>query len=192
MKRIIKNSYLLILLFLCTNLILGQNNNDNNNEKIKSVYNDSTLGRKFDNTVDKEKLKIYDFEITSNIEEENNIKLNESLIMNSINLKLGIRYKWGSEGPNAYDCSGFIWKVFNESNIKFTRARARDYWFKFKPVFGEDRFRFGTLVFFNKLKHVGIVVDKNGFYHASSSRGIIYSKFNNYWKKRIVGFRKIK
>jgi hypothetical protein len=34
------------------------------------------------------------------------------------------------------------------------------------------------------------VADENGFYHASSSKGITYSPFKGYWEKRIVGFRK--
>ena len=49
----------------------------------------------------------------------------------------------------------------------------------------------GTLVFRNKLGHVGIVADGNGFYHASSSKGITYSPFKGYWEKRIVGFRRL-
>ena len=46
-------------------------------------------------------------------------------------------------------------------------------------------------MFFNRLGHMGIVVDKNGFYHASSSKGVTYSKFKGYWSKRIVGFRRV-
>ena len=38
---------------------------------------------------------------------------------------------------------------------------------------------------------VGIVADENGFYHASSSKGITYSPFKGYWEKRIVGYRRI-
>lgn len=59
------------------------------------------------------------------------------------------------------------------------------------PVEGEERFKFGTLVFMNKLGHIGIVADENGFYHASSSKGITYSLFKGYWEKRIVGFRRL-
>lgn len=114
-----------------------------------------------------------------------------ALLMRSINNKIGIRYRLGTQGPNAYDCSGFVWKVFGEAGIPFTRTSARQFWRTFDPVYGDDRFEFGTLVFLNKLGHVGIVADKNGFYHASSSKGITYSKFAGYWEKRIVGFRRI-
>lgn len=114
-----------------------------------------------------------------------------SKIMLSIQAKIGIPYLLGSEGPNRYDCSGFIWKVFQEAGINFTRTSARTFWNDFEPVYGDDRYKFGTLVFLNKLGHVGIVADENGFYHASSSKGITYSPFKGYWEKRIVGYRRI-
>lgn len=112
-------------------------------------------------------------------------------MMGSIQSKLGIPYLYGSTGPNRYDCSGFVWAVFNESGVDFLRSSARTFWNDFEPVTGDDRYKFGTLVFFNGLGHVGIVVDENGFYHASSSKGVTYSKFAGYWEKRIVGFRRI-
>lgn len=114
-----------------------------------------------------------------------------SMMMNSIKAKLGIPYLYGSTGPNRYDCSGFVWAVFNESGFLFERTSAATFWNEFEPATGDDRYKFGTLVFFNRLGHVGIVADEEGFYHASSSKGITYSKFEGYWEKRIVGFRRI-
>jgi cell wall-associated NlpC family hydrolase len=114
-----------------------------------------------------------------------------SMMMNSIQAKLGIPYLYGSTGPNRYDCSGFVWSVFNEAGFSFERSSAATYWNTFEPVAGDESYKFGTLVFFNRLGHMGIVADENGFYHASSSKGITYSKFEGYWGKRIVGFRRI-
>jgi len=116
--------------------------------------------------------------------------VNQRLMM-SIQAKIGIPYLYGSNGPNRYDCSSFVWKVFQEAGISFTRTSARTFWNDFEPVYGDDRFKFGTLVFFNKLGHVGIVADEKGFYQASSSKGITYSPFKGYWEKRIVGYRRI-
>ena len=113
------------------------------------------------------------------------------LMMNAINARLGIRYHYGSEGPNSYDCSGFVWSVFQAAGFNFERTSAANYWNEFEPVTGDDQYKFGTLVFFNGLAHVGIVVDKDGFYQASSSKGITYSKFEGYWEKRITGFRRV-
>lgn len=114
-----------------------------------------------------------------------------SAIMYGIESRLGIPYRYGSSGPNRYDCSGFVWAVFNDAGINFTRQSARSLWSMSEPVTGDERFKFGTLVFLNGLGHMGIVADKHGFYHASSSKGITYSSFDGYWGNRIVGFRRL-
>jgi len=110
----------------------------------------------------------------------------------AIKSRYGIRYRYGSSGPNTYDCSGFVWSAFQEAGINFTRSSARTLWANSDTVEGADRFKFGTLVFLNGLGHIGIVADDKGFYHASSSKGITYSTFEGYWSNRIVGFRKLR
>ncbi len=116
----------------------------------------------------------------------------ERMMLYAIDQRLGIPYRMGAEGPNRYDCSGFVWSVFQTAGINFERSSARTFWSQFAPVDDEEeQFKFGTLVFFNHLGHVGIVADENGFYHASSSRGVTYSPFNEYWTKRITGFRRV-
>jgi cell wall-associated NlpC family hydrolase len=110
----------------------------------------------------------------------------------AIKARYGLPYHYGSTGPNSYDCSGFVWSAFNEAGISFTRSSAKAIWNESEPVDGPDRYKYGTLVFFNGLGHIGIVADENGFYQASSSKGITYSQFKGYWEKRIVGFRRLK
>ena len=112
-------------------------------------------------------------------------------IMREIQERMGIPYLYGSSGPNRYDCSGFVWAVFRDAGMSFERSSARSLWAASVPVSGDDRYKFGTLVFMNGLGHMGIVADENGFYHASSSKGITYSTFKGYWEKRIVGFRRL-
>ena len=113
------------------------------------------------------------------------------LLDRAIKARYGIPYLYGSSGPNRYDCSGFVWAAFQEAGMGFTRASARSLWAQSVPVEGDDRFKFGTLIFLNGLGHMGIVADENGFYHASSSKGITYSPFKGYWASRIVGFRRL-
>lgn len=110
----------------------------------------------------------------------------------AIKSRYGIPYRYGTSGPNRYDCSGFVWSVFMEAGMSFTRQSARSLWSQSEAVYGDDRYKFGTLVFLNGLGHMGIVADENGFYHASSSKGITYSPFAGYWSGRIVGFRRLK
>lgn len=115
----------------------------------------------------------------------------ENMLTAAIDTRLGAPYVWGSSGPRAFDCSGFVWSVFQSTGVNFTRVSARTLWSQFAPVGGTERYQKGTLVFFNNLTHVGIVADENGFYHASSSKGVTYSTFKGYWSSRIDGFRRV-
>ena len=113
------------------------------------------------------------------------------LLMAAIDERMGAPYVYGSTGPRGYDCSGFVWSVYHEAGIDFYRGSARSLWSRFQPATREEQTQFGTLVFFNGLTHVGIVVDGKGFYHSSRSYGVIYSPFNQYWTSRIDGFRRV-
>lgn len=115
----------------------------------------------------------------------------EQLLFSAIDQRLGAHYSWGATGPNVFDCSGFVWSSFQSAGIKFNRTSARSLWATFAPATREEESRFGTLVFFSNLAHVGIVADKNGFYHASRHHGVIYSPFNDYWLSRVDGFRRV-
>lgn len=110
-------------------------------------------------------------------------------LLSAIQTRVGIPYHYGSTGPNSYDCSGLVWSVFQEAGFYFERSSARTLWQNSVAVEGDDRYKIGTLVFFNGLGHIGIVVSDKGFYHASSSKGVMFSTFDGYWANRIVGFR---
>ena len=115
----------------------------------------------------------------------------QPMLLAAIDQRLGARYRWGAEGPNRFDCSGFVWSIFQSVGIDFERTSARTLWSRFEAPSPEDQYKFGTLVFFSGLAHVGVVADQNGFYHASRHHGVVYSPFNEYWVKRIDGFRKV-
>lgn len=113
------------------------------------------------------------------------------LITAAIDERLGARYSWGATGPSAFDCSGFVWSIFKSAGIDFERGSARTLWARFTPPGPEEQYKFGNLVFFSGLAHVGIVADEHGFYHASRHHGVVYSQFNDYWLSRVDGFRKV-
>ena len=113
------------------------------------------------------------------------------MMMAAIDMRLGAPYVYGSSGPRVFDCSGFVWSVFQSAGVNFERGSARGFWASFNPVSEDEKYKFGTLVFFNNLKHVGIVAGEHGFYHASTSQGVTYSPFNEYWTSRITGFRRV-
>lgn len=115
----------------------------------------------------------------------------QPLLLAAIDDRLGAHYRWGATGPRAFDCSGFVWSIFQSVGIDFERGSARTLFARFAPASPEEQYKFGTLVFFSGLAHVGVVADEHGFYHASRHHGVIYSPFNEYWLKRIDGFRRV-
>jgi cell wall-associated NlpC family hydrolase len=115
----------------------------------------------------------------------------QPLLSAAIDQRLGSVYRWGSTGPDRFDCSGFVWSSFHAAGIEFERGSARTLWARFDAPAPEDTMKFGTLVFFTGLTHVGIVVDEKGFYHASRHNGVVYQAFNKYWLAHIDGFRRV-
>ncbi len=115
----------------------------------------------------------------------------QPLLAAAIDQRLGAPYHWGSEGPNVFDCSGFVWSTFQSAGLLFERGSARTLWAQFEAPAPEETYKLGTLVFFSHQTHVGIVADEKGFYHASRHHGVVYSPFNDYWLKRIDGFRRV-
>jgi cell wall-associated NlpC family hydrolase len=114
----------------------------------------------------------------------------DQMLMHAIDTRLGARYVWGAAGPRVFDCSGFVWSSFKEIGADFTRGSARTYWTRFAPAREDEKYKFGTLVFFNGLSHVGIVADEHGFYHASRRKGVVYTRFDKY-PARVDGFRRV-
>lgn len=115
---------------------------------------------------------------------------------------LGARYRGGSKGPNAFDCSGFTSYVFGRFDMAIG-ASSRDQYAKHTPVNKADLQR-GDLVFFTspgsgrKVGHVGIVVDVDAehgsfsFIHASSRGGVKVSESTDgYYARRYVGARRV-
>jgi peptidoglycan endopeptidase LytE len=115
----------------------------------------------------------------------------QQLLSSAIEVRLGSPYRWGATGPSSFDCSGFVWSIYQSAGLGFERASARTLWTRFAAPNPEEQYKFGTLVFFSNLAHVGIVADEHGFYHASRHHGVVYSPFNEYWVNRIDGFRKV-
>ena len=115
----------------------------------------------------------------------------QPLLSAAIEQRLGSPYRWGSTGPNVFDCSGFVWSSFQSAGIDFERASARTLWARFEAPAPEETYKYGTLVFFSHQTHIGIVADEKGFYHASRHHGVVYSPFSDYWVAKIDGFRRV-
>jgi cell wall-associated NlpC family hydrolase len=112
-------------------------------------------------------------------------------LLTAIQSHLGADYHFNRTGPDTFDCSGLVWRAFQDVGVNFQRGPARSYWATFAVPTEKEQFKFGTLVFFSNLSHVGIVVDEKGFYHSARHGGVMYSPFNDYWLSRIDGFRRV-
>lgn len=117
-------------------------------------------------------------------------RFDQSLLA-AIQSHLGASYHFNRTGPEEFDCSGLVWRAFQDIGVDFQRGPARSYWATMPAPPEAEQFKFGTLVFFSNLSHIGIVVDEKGFYHSARHGGVMYSPFNDYWLSRIDGFRRV-
>lgn len=142
--------------------------------------------------------------------ENGNDELNvgyESMTVNSLldeaMSHIGARYRSGSKGPNAFDCSGFTSYVFRQVEGTNIGSSSRDQYARNIPVSRSEMQR-GDLVFFTSpssgrnVGHVGIVVDVDpinrtfNFIHASSSEGVKISNSNDgFYARRFIGVRRV-
>ena len=112
-------------------------------------------------------------------------------IKSTIEKYLGRPYVWGASGFKSFDCSGFIWRVMSENGLLLKRTTARKFYMILPPAPKDEQWEFGTIVFFDDLKHVGIVDSPTTFYHAQVSVGTNRSPMNSFWRPRIYGFRRL-
>ena len=110
-------------------------------------------------------------------------------LRSAIDLHLGKPYVWGATGLKSYDCSGFVWRVMTDAGLLVKRTTARKYYMCLPKIDDAAKWQFGTIVFFDDLKHCGIVADKTGFYHAQLSKGTNRSDYRPFWRPKVYGFR---
>ena len=110
---------------------------------------------------------------------------------------LGSRYVFGGTSPGGFDCSGFMWYVYNSSG----KPVSRGLWGMMNagPRVGQGELQPGDAVFFANtympgLSHGGIYIGGGRFIHASDERsGVkISSMGEGYWSSRFVGASRIK
>ena len=113
-----------------------------------------------------------------------------AMLRSTIKKYLGCPYVWGAAGQKSFDCSGFVWRVAQDSGFYFKRTTARKLYFSTQPAKAGEKGSFGNLIFFNDLKHIGIVNDKGSFYHAQVHKGTNLSEMNPYWRALAGGEHK--
>lgn len=102
----------------------------------------------------------------------------------------GRPYVWGAAGMKRFDCSGFVGRVAEESGYFRKRTTAQKLYFSTRPAPKNEPGASGNLIFFDDLKHAGIVNDRSSFSHARTWKGTILSQRNPYRKSLAGGEHK--
>ena len=132
---------------------------------------------------------------TENVKAKECIEFAETLI--------GVKYKYGSSvKENGFDCSGFVWYVFNHFNItvprvseEFTNAGKEVSISESKP--GDIILFTGSDASSAIVGHMGLITEnKNGeitFLHAASGggKGVMKSKMSEYFITRFVKVNRV-
>ncbi|KAA0548549.1 LysM peptidoglycan-binding domain-containing protein [Bacillus sp. BGMRC 2118] len=119
----------------------------------------------------------------------------QALLQDSKNY-LGVRYVWGGESPSGFDCSGFVYFMFNKHGFDFPRQTSGDY-YKMGTAVSKANLQPGDLVFFGVntpgvVSHVGFYMGDGKYISATSSSGIaIVSLDNVYWSKYYMGAKRV-
>jgi len=150
-----------------------------------------------------EEIDNFDFLYNNNDEVFNYDEILVKNLMAEAYKHLGARYRFGSKGPNSFDCSGFTSYVYKKQGDVNIGASSRDQYARNTPIKREE-LQPGDLVFFTSpgsrkgVGHVGLVIDYDPltkeftFIHASTSSGVKISKSSepNY-TRRYVGARRV-
>jgi cell wall-associated NlpC family hydrolase len=105
---------------------------------------------------------------------------------------LGKPYKNAAKGPDAFDCSGFVYYVYGRFGMAVpVSTEGLD---TIGYEIGRGDVASGDLVVFliKRERHVGIMINRLDFIHASKSRGITVDSVEAaYWKHNFSHFRRI-
>ncbi len=106
--------------------------------------------------------------------------------------QLGTPYVWGGSAVGGFDCSGYIYYIFNQAGIKMPRTNTNGYDARSYDISNPQ---VGDLVFFANtykpgISHMGIYLGNNNFIHAGGDRVQITSLSDKYWGKKFDGFKR--
>lgn len=144
--------------------------------------------------------KDYGLAITGKIDSTTQTEIHHAIVKKSLvqdtKSYTGVPYKWGGTTPTGFDCSGFVYFMFNKHGVEMARNTSEGLYKTGKPIAKTD-LKPGDLVFFGvetpgKVSHVGFYTGGNNFVSATSSKGIwTYSINDTYWGKYYMGAKRI-
>jgi peptidoglycan endopeptidase LytE len=107
--------------------------------------------------------------------------------------QLGVPYAWGGTTARGFDCSGYLFYVYNRAGITIPRTNTIGYYASSFTVSSPQP---GDLVFFKNtfrpgISHVGIFIGNNSFIHAGGDRVQITNLNDSYWGKHFDSFKRL-
>ncbi|WP_298829516.1 C40 family peptidase [uncultured Planococcus sp.] len=116
-----------------------------------------------------------------------------SSLVSLANSFLGTPYKWGGAAPGGFDCSGFIYYVYNQAGISVPRTNTTGLDAISSNVSSPQ---VGDFVFFKDtyrpgISHMGIFIGNNSFIHAGGDRVQITSLSDSYWSKHFDSYQRL-
>ena len=111
---------------------------------------------------------------------------------------VGCRYVSGGQGPNKFDCSGFVYYVYRHFGYDL-KPGARNQWSLLSERISRSDLLPGDLLFFSRsgkasgIFHVGIYIGDGQFVHAANSRkGLIVTDIDDAWyANRYLGAKRV-
>ncbi len=114
---------------------------------------------------------------------------------------LGTHYRSAGKSPGGFDCSGFVYYIMKEHDIKMNSSSATQE--NQGESISKKEARPGDLVFFRRspggrVYHVAMIYEndkKKGMtlIHSTSGRGVVVEKLEDsaYWRSKIMSFRNV-
>lgn len=120
------------------------------------------------------------------------VSVGTTALLNQAKALIGTPYLWGGTTPAGFDCSGFIYYVFNKAGKQLSRLNAEGYYNRSYYVHTPEP---GDLIFFENtykkgISHLGIYLGNNQFIHADSSGVRITDVNNAYYKQHFEGYKR--
>ena len=104
--------------------------------------------------------------------------------------KIGCPYVWGAKGPNAFDCSGFVYWCLNQAGVGVSYMTSSGWRNpgRFRKV-SYNELQAGDIIVVSG--HVGIVAGGGTIIDASSSNGrVVHRSLGSWWQSHfITGWR---
>ena len=117
------------------------------------------------------------------------------ILLSMARQQLGTPYVWAGRSPGGFDCSGFVFYLFDQ--MGYGLPRMADGQFEVGVPVSRKDLQAGDLVFFSTYEpgpsHVGIYLGNDQFIHASSGAGYVTvtSLSTAYYRDRYLGARRI-